>query len=324
MMHRVRTVAALAALLCGLLPLVAQAQGDYPSRPVRVLVGFGPGSSADLSARILAQRLSQTLGQQFVVENRAGAGSNIATEAVARAAKDGYTLFVGTVANTINVSLAPNTSFDFQKDLAPIALVSTLPNVLVVHPSTGARTVPELVALAKAKPGELSFASSGVGTSPHLSGELFNVMAGVKLVHVPYQGSAQAVTDLLAGRTAAMFSPASTVLQHVKEGKLTALASTQLKRAGSAPELPTMDEAGLKGFDTGVWFGLMAPAGTPKEIVDKLAQAVNEALKNDEVLARLHQQGIDPLGGTPDEFTRYIGSEVKKWADVASAAGLKK
>jgi tripartite-type tricarboxylate transporter receptor subunit TctC len=324
MMHRVRTVAALAALLCGLLPLVAQAQGDYPSRPVRVLVGFGPGSSADLSARILAQRLSQTLGQQFVVENRAGAGSNIATEAVARAAKDGYTLFVGTVANTINVSLAPNTSFDFQKDLAPIALVSTLPNVLVVHPSTGARTVPELVALAKAKPGELSFASSGVGTSPHLSGELFNVMAGVKLVHVPYQGSAQAVTDLLAGRTAAMFSPASTVLQHVKEGKLTALASTQLKRAGSAPELPTMDEAGLKGFDTGVWFGLMAPAGTPNEIVDKLAQAVNEALKNDEVLARLHQQGIDPLGGTPDEFTRYIGSEVKKWADVASAAGLKK
>jgi tripartite-type tricarboxylate transporter receptor subunit TctC len=324
MMHRVRTVAALAALLCGLLPLVAQAQGDYPSRPVRVLVGFGPGSSADLSARILAQRLSQTLGQQFVVENRAGAGSNIATEAVARAAKDGYTLFVGTVANTINVSLAPNTSFDFQKDLAPIALVSTLPNVLVVHPSTGARTVPELVALAKAKPGELSFASSGVGTSPHLSGELFNVMAGVKLVHVPYQGSAQAVTDLLAGRTAAMFSPASTVLQHVKEGKLTALASTQLKRAGSAPELPTMDEAGLKGFDTGVWFGLMAPAGTPKEIVDKLAQAVNEALKNDEVLARLHQQGIDPLGGTPEEFTRYLGSEVKKWADVASAAGLKK
>jgi tripartite-type tricarboxylate transporter receptor subunit TctC len=290
MMHRVRTVAALAALLCGLLPLVAQAQGDYPSRPVRVLVGFGPGSSADLSARILAQRLSQTLGQQFVVENRAGAGSNIATEAVARAAKDGYTLFVGTVANTINVSLAPNTSFDFQKDLAPIALVSTLPNILVVHPSSGARTVPELVALAKAKPGELSFASSGVGTSPHLSGELFNVMAGVKLVHVPYQGSAQAVTDLLAGRTAAMFSPASTVLQHVKEGKLTALASTQLKRAGSAPELPTMDEAGLKGFDTGVWFGLMAPTGTPKEIIDKLAQAVNEALKHDEVLARPRQQ----------------------------------
>jgi tripartite-type tricarboxylate transporter receptor subunit TctC len=279
-MDRIRTLVALAALAC-LWPLAGQAQGDYPSRPVRVLVGFGPGSSADLAARIVTQRLSQTLAQQFVVENRAGAGSNIATEAVVRAAKDGYTLLLGTVANTINVSLAPNTSFDFQKDLAPIALVSTLPNILVVHPSTGAKTVPELVSLAKAKPGELSFASSGVGTSPHLSGELFNVMAGVKLVHVPYQGSAQAVTDLLAGRTAAMFSPASTVLQHVKDGKLTALASTQLKRAGSAPELPTMDEAGLKGFDTGVWFGLMAPTGTPKEIIDKLAQAVNEALKHD-------------------------------------------
>lgn len=316
-----RTAAAIAVLVVSTLAVQAQ---DYPSRPVRLIVGFGAGSSADLSARIVAQRMSQTLGQQVVVENRAGAGSNIATEAVARAPKDGYTLLMGTVANTINVSLAPNTNFDFQKDLAPVALVSTLPNIFVVHPSTGAKTVSEFVALAKAKGNELSFASSGVGTSPHLSGELFNVMAGVKLVHVPYQGSAQAVTDLLAGRTVAMFSPASTVLQHVKEGKLVALASSQLKRAGSAPELPTMDEAGLKGFDTGVWFGLMAPAGTPKEVVDKLAQAVNEALKNDEVLARLKQQGIDPLGGTPDEFAHYVASEIKKWADVASAAGLKK
>ena len=297
---------------------------DYPARPVRIIVGFAAGASADITARVLAQKLGTTLGQQFVVENRAGAGSNLATEFVARAQKDGYTLLLGTVANTINATLSANLSFDFAKDLVPIALVATVPNLLVVHPSTGVANVQELIRLAKSKPGEIFFGSSGVGTSPHLSGELFNEMATVKLVHVPYQGSAQAVTDLLAGRISVMFSPASTVLPHVQEGKLKALASTQGKRAGIAPDLPTMAEAGLSSFDTGVWFGLLAPAGTPKEIVDKLNRAINEALQSNDVLAPLRAQGIDPLGGSAAEFARYIDSETKKWAAVAQSAGLKK
>ncbi len=194
----------------------------------------------------------------------------------------------------------------------------------MVHPSIGAGNVAELIRLVKTRPGEIFFGSSGVGTSPHLSGELFNEMAGVKLVHVPYQGSAQAVTDLLAGRTSVMFSPASTVLQHVQDGKLKALASSQLKRAGIAPDLPTLSEAGLVGFDTGVWFGLLAPAGVPREIVDKLNRAINDALRSGDVLSPLRTQGIDPLGGSAEEFARYIESETTKWAAVARSAGLKK
>jgi tripartite-type tricarboxylate transporter receptor subunit TctC len=313
-----------AALLCSIGSGSAVAQEPYPARPVRIIVGLAPGSAADLAARVLAQHLSQSLGQQFLVESRPGAGSNIGTEAVVRAPKDGYTLLLGTVANTINATLSSNLSFDFAKDLAPIALFATLPNILVVHPSTGVTAVPQLVALAKSSPGKLFFGSSGVGTSPHLSGELFNTMAGVKLVHVPYQGSAQAVTDLLAGRVQVMFSPASTILQHVQEQKLVALASTQLKRASSAPDLPTMSEAGMAGFDTGVWFGLMAPAGTPADAIGKLSNGVNSALQSADVLSALQKLGMDPLGGTAEEFARYIEAETKKWADVAAAAGLKK
>jgi tripartite-type tricarboxylate transporter receptor subunit TctC len=317
-----RRAVCLALLLAGL-PAAALAE-DYPVRPVRIIVGFAAGASADITARVLAQKLGASLGQQFVVENRAGAGSNLATEFVVRAPKDGYTLLLGTVANTINTTLSPNLSFDFANDLAPVALVATVPNLLVVHPSTGVADVPDLVRLAKTKPGEIFFGSSGVGTSPHLSGELFNEMAGVKLVHVPYQGSAQAVTDLLAGRISVMFSPASTVLAHVQEGKLKALASTQDKRAGIAPDLATMSEAGLAGFDTGVWFGLLAPAGTPSDVTGKLNRAINEALQSGDVLAPLRAQGIDPLGGSAEEFARYIDSETRKWAAVARSAGLKK
>ena len=261
--------AVVAALLSFAAPAIAQ--DNYPSRPVRVIVGFGAGAAADSTARIVAQKLGQLLGQQFIVENKPGAGSNIATEFVSQAPKDGYTLLMGTVANTINTTLAPQNRFDFARDFAPITPLVVLSHILVVHPDTGVKSVGELIALAKSKPDSLSFASSGVGTSPHLSGELFNQMAGVKLVHVPYPGSGQAVTDLLANRVQIMFSPAPTVLQHVNKGTLRALASTHMKRTDAAPQLPTMDEAALKGFDTGLWFGLLAPDGTAKDIFEKLS-----------------------------------------------------
>ena len=304
------------------LPATA-AEGDYPSRPVRIVVGFGPGSAADITARVLAQRLSKTMGQQFIVENKPGGGSTVAADQIVRGPKDGYTLFMGTVANVINAVMQPNLAFDFSKDLAPIAYVSSSPNILVVHPSTGVTNVKELIALLKAKPEQIFYGSSGVGTSPHLSGELFNMMAGTKMVHVPYSGSAQAVTDLLAGRTQVMFSPASTVLQYVEAGQLKALASSERTRATAAPALPTVAEAGLPGFDTSVWFGLVGPAGMPREIVEKLSLAINEALGNAEVTTPLHAAGLDIKGGTPEAFGEFIAGETKKWNDVVTAAGLR-
>jgi tripartite-type tricarboxylate transporter receptor subunit TctC len=297
---------------------------DYPVRPIRVVVGFSAGSGADISARVVGQRMGQILGQQIVVENKTGAGSSLAADLVARAPKDGYTLLMATIANVINAVVTPNLSFDFRKDFAPVVRLTTTPNILVVHPSVGVKSVKELIDLAKAKPDQLSFASSGVATGTHLAAELFKVMTGVKMVHVPYAGSPQAVTDLLAGRVQVFFSPASTVLQHVREGKLVALASTEAKRAAMAPDLPTMGEAGLPGFESGLWFGLVAPSGTPKEIIDKLARAGNEALKADEVGKTLAPQGIDLVGGSPEEFARYLDGEMKRWATVAEAAGLKK
>lgn len=313
-----------AAGLCKLSDARAQDQSDYPNRPVRLILGIGPGSAADVSARIVGGKMGTILGQQFVIEGRPGAGSNIAAEYVSRAERDGYTLFLGTVANAINTTLSPNLTFNFARDFAPIAAIGTVPNLLVVHPSLKVHSVKDLVALAKAKPGQIFFGSSGIGTSPHLSGELFNMMAGTKLVHVPYQGSAQVLSDLLTGRVQVTFSPVSTVLPQVAEGKLVALASTRLQRAASAPDLPTLSEAGLPGFDTGVWFGLLAPAGTPQPIIGKLNGAANEALGSPEVRAALLQQGIEPLGGTPEDFARVIASETAKWADVIQAAGLKK
>ena len=310
------------AALIGFALNAVQAQ-DYPSRPIRLIVGFGPGAGADISARILAADMSKALGQQIVVENRAGAGSNIAAELVVRAPKDGYTLLVGTAANVINGAIRP-LSFDFAKDLAPIVLTTEAPNILVVNPSVGASTVPALIALAKAKPGELTFGSAGVGTSPHVSGELFNIMAGVKTVHVPYQGSAQAMTDLLGGRISLMFSPASTAVPHIHSGAIRALASTTLKRPAIAPDLPTMDEAGLPGFETAVWFGLNAPAATPGDIIEKLARTANAALKAPEVASALQAQGLEPAGGTPEDYARYIASETRKWSAVAKAAELTK
>jgi len=320
-MKKLALLALAAALFPAALPAYAD---DYPSRPIRVMIGFGPGSGADISARVVGARMSQILGQQIVVENKAGAGSSLAAEAVARAPKDGYTLLMATISQPINAAVSSNPGFDFVKDFAPIALVSTTANLLVVHPSLNVKSVRELIALAKSKPGALSFGSSGVATGTHLSAELFKVLTGIDIVHVPYGGSAQAVTDLLAGRIQMLFSPASTVIQHVREGKLVGLAATEAKRTAIAPEIPTMAEAGLAGFNTGLWFGLLAPAGTPREAIEKLNRAVNEALKAPEVAKALNPQGIDLLGGSPDDFARYIDSEMKRWTAVVQAAGLKK
>jgi tripartite-type tricarboxylate transporter receptor subunit TctC len=313
--------AALTLAMC--LTATAASAQDYPNRPVRVVIGFGPGSVADITARVVGARMGQTLGQQFVVENRAGAGSNLGAEFVTRAPKDGYTLFMATIANTINPALS-QLSFDFAKDLAPVALIATSPQLLVAHPSLAVSSVQELIALAKTGPEPIHYACSGVGTLSHLSGLLLNGMAGITLVPVPYPGSAQGVNDVLAGRVPTMFSSMATVWPHVTSGKLKALATTQLKRLAMAPDLPTMAEAGLPGYDAGVWMGLLAPAGTPREIVDKIARAVNEALASSDVLAPLRAQGFEPIGGSPDEFGRYIDAELQKWAGVAAAAGLKK
>ena len=320
--RRFLRLAAGAAALAAV-PRRANAQ-TYPTRPVRIIVGFGPGSSGDVAARMLAQPLGRLLGQQFIVENRTGAGSNIATNFVAHAPSDGYMLLQGTVANTINAVITPNLGFDFAKDFAPISLFATQPNILVVHPSLGVRSVDEFIKLAREKPGQLSFGSAGVGGASHFTGELFNVMAGTKLIHVPYPGTAQAATDLLGGRVQVMFSPASTVLQFVAEGKLIALASSALQRASAAPELPTISEAGLTGFDTSGWFGLLAPAGTDRDIIERVAAASNEAAKSTDVVATMGRQGFDMVGGSPEEFAAFIREKLAKWDRVASAAGLKR
>jgi tripartite-type tricarboxylate transporter receptor subunit TctC len=290
---------------------------------VRIIVGFGAGAVADTPARLLAQKFSQALGQQFVVENKPGAGSNIAAEYVARAPADGYTIYMSTSANTINAT-STRLGYDVEKDFAPIALVCAVPNMLVAHPSLGVDNLQQLIALAKAKPEQLHFGSSGTGTTTHLAGALINVMAGVKLVHVPYPGSAQALSDVLTGRIPLLFAPASAVLQHVEKGDLKAIAITQLKRSSVAPNVPTMAESGLPGYDIGLWFGLLAPAGTPRDIVDKLAHLTEEAVASDDVAKALRAQGLDPLHSTPDNFASYIVSEVKKGAAVVEAAGLKK
>jgi tripartite-type tricarboxylate transporter receptor subunit TctC len=312
------------AALCGVVASSAAHAQDFPTRPIRVIVGFGAGSGADITARVVGARMSEILGQQIVVENKTGAGSSIGADYVAHASNDGYTLFLATISQPINAAVTPHLNFDFAKDFSPIVLVSTIPNLLVVNPSLGVKTVQELIALGKAKPDSLSFGSSGVATGTHLAAELFKVLAGVQMVHVPYAGSAQSITDLLAGRIQLVFSPASTVVQHVRDGKLVALATTEKKRAAIAPDVPTMSEAGLPGFDTGLWFGLLAPAGTPKAAIDKINAAANQAIKSEQVIKALQPQGIDLLGGTPDEFTRYIASEMERWNKVAHAAGLKK
>jgi len=300
------------------------AQDSYPSRPVRLVVGVAPGSAADISLRLLALKLSQILGGQFVVENRTGAGTSLAAQTVVQSPKDGYTLMYGGSANTVNATLSPNLGFDFAKDLDPVARIAAVPNILVVHLALGVKTVGELIALAKSKPGEVLYASSGVGTSPHLSAELFKLMAGVNLVHVPYTGSSQAVNDVMTGRVPVMFMPASTALPQVRAGTLIALASTHAVRMAMLPELPTMSESGLPGYETGVWNGLLAPTGTPRPIIDRLAQAAAEAVKSEDFIKALDANGILPFPGTPEQLGPFIRNEIEKWGKVVVAAGMQK
>ena len=256
---------------------------DYPTHPVRIIVGFGAGAAADTPARLLAQKFGDALGQQFVVENKPGASSNLAATYVAHASSDGYTLLMATSAQTNYAAITIDPVYNVQKDFAPIVRVASVPNILVAHPSLGVNNLRELIALAKQKPNQIFYGSSGVGTTTHIAGELINIMAGIRLVDVPYPGSAQALTDVLAGRIQLWIAPASAVIQQINNGKLKALATTTARRAGIAPNVPTMAEAGLPGYDLDLWFGLLAPAGTPRSIVDKLARIADAALKQDDI-----------------------------------------
>lgn len=322
MVHRFLATMIAAFVVAAALP--AQAE-DYPTRPIRLVFGFGPGSSGDIMSRVMAQRMSQDLGQPVVVEGKPGANGQLGAKYVAGLPKDGYTLFLVSVSNATNVAISPGQSVDLANELTPVALVATVPSILVVNPSLGVNNVRELIALAKSKPDQLFFGSVGVGSPPHLAGELFKVLADIKMTHVPYAGgSGQAATDLIAGRISMVFSPASTIAPHVAAGTVKALAAATAKRAGSFPDLPTIAEEGLPGFDAGIWAGLMVPAGTPRPVIDRLARAANVALQSEEVRSVLSKAGIDPLGGTPDDFARFIDSEVAKWSKVAKAAGLSK
>jgi len=321
-------MAAVAAMLYAATSALAQISSagsgaTYPAKPIRVIVGFPPGSGADITARVIGAKAGEALAQQVIVDNRPGAASNIAAELSAKAPPDGYTLFIGTVANTINATLYPKLPFDFARDFAPVALTTAAPNVLVVHPSVPAKSVKELVALAKSRPGQLNFASSGTGTAPHLSGELFKALAGVNLVHIPYKGSPPAVTDLMAGEVALMFSPSSTVLPHVKSGRLRALAVTTASRLPSLPDLPTVAESGLKGYETITWFGFVAPAKTPPAVVTRLNAEIVKVLALPDVRNQFGIQGIEVLGGTPEQFASTIRDEIAKWAKVIRLSGAK-
>jgi len=299
----------------------AWGQGNYPDKPIKIVVGFPPGTTGDIIARMMAPKLSEGLGQPVVVENRAGAGSSIAAEGVAKSPADGYTLLMSTIANAINPSLFA-VSFDFSKDLAPIAFVAEAPGLLVAHPS-GPPTVQALITAAKANPGELTYGSSGNGTVTHLYGELFGLNTGVKLTHIPYKGSSQAVADLLAGRITLLFTPASTVVPHVKAGKLHALGVIGRQRLAALPEVPTLAEAGVPGFEAALWFGLNAPSGTPRSVIERLNKETIRVLELPEVKTQLAAQSIEPAPGSSEQFGAFIQQETAKWTRVVRAAGVK-
>jgi tripartite-type tricarboxylate transporter receptor subunit TctC len=305
----------------GTASVVAQ---TYPAQPIRVIVGFGPASAADILARLVGKQMEAGLGQPIVVENRPGNSSMIAAESVARAPADGYTLFMATIANTLNPA-ETKSNFNLGKELAPIALLGIVPNVLVAHPSVPANSLQELIALAKSKPEGLTFGSSGYATASYMAAELFNEKAGTKILAVPYQGgSNQAVSDLLSGRITLMFNVAATLAPHVEAGKLKAFAVAQSKRASIMPDVPTLAEAGMEGFDAGIWIGLLAPAGTPPAIIEKLSAAANDALNNEAVRTALKRQGTDPLGGTSNEFADFIRADIAKWGAILARPGPSK
>jgi tripartite-type tricarboxylate transporter receptor subunit TctC len=298
----------------------ARAADDYPNHAVRWLVGYPPGGSTDICARLIGQYLSEHLGQQFAIENKPGAGNNLATEMVAKAAPDGYTVFLVNPANAINASLYKNLSFNFIADMAPVAGFIRVPNVMEVNPSVPAHTVKEFIDYAKANPGKVNMASSGIGTSVHLSGALFMLMTGVELVHVPYRGAAPALTDLLGGQTQVMFDNLPSSIGHIQGGRLRALAVTTATRAKALPDVPTVAET-VPGYEASAWFGMAVPKGTPRAIIDKLNKTVNEALADPAMQAKLAELGGTNIPGTPEDFGKIIADETEKWSKVVKATG---
>jgi len=307
------------------LALAAAAHAQvYPAKPLRMIVAYPPGGGTDIVARMLAQKLGESLGQSVVVENRGGASGNIGTELAARAAPDGYTILMGNVApNAINVSLFKDLPFDPVADFAPVSLVASTPNILVVHPSTPARTVKEVIALAKAKPGTLNFASAGAGSSSHLAGELFRILARADIVHVPYRGAGPAMVDVLSGQVQLYFATMPAAMPHVKAGKLAAVAVTSARRSQALPDLPTIAESGVPGYEASTWYGVLAPARTPSAVVARLHGDIVKILADAALHARLADQGFDPVGSSPEEFGAYIKTEILKWGKVIRDAGIR-
>ena len=313
---------ALTALLALALPCVAHAQAAFPNKPITIIVPATPGGAIDLAARLIGAKFTAAWGQPVAIENVGGAAGMLGSDRVAKAAPDGYTLALVASSHAINPSMYKKLPFDTVKGFEPVMQTHSVPLVLVVSNSIPAKTLPELIAYLKANPGKLSFASSGNGGAPHMSGELFKTMAGVDLVHVPYKGSTAAHGDLIAGRVALMFDTVAAIAGQIKGGNVRALAVTTTTRSATLPEVPTMAEAGLKAYETNTWGGLLAPAGTPKDVVAKLNAEANKALAAPDVREKLVAAGIDPAGGTPAQFNSFIQSEMTRWGKVAQAAGV--
>src|SRR5215813_3010414 len=314
-LHLAAGAATLPAVSC-----IAWAQ-NYPTRPVRIIVGFAPGGGLDITARLIGQWLSERLGQPFIIENRPGAATNVAAEAVVKSRPDGHTLLLVSPASAINATLYEKLNFNFMRDIAPVATIVTAPNVMEVHPSVPAATVPEFIAYAKRNPGKISYASPGIGSSIHMAGELFKLIAGVDMVHVPYRGPTPALTDLLSGRVQMLCDIILTSIEHIKAGKLTPLAVTTATRSKLLPELPTVGDY-LPGFEVGNFFGVGAPKKTPPEIVDKLNREINAGLSDPKLQARLAEIG-DALPGSPKDFGSLLARETEKWGKVVKSVGIK-
>ena len=297
---------------------------SYPTKSIRLICPFPPGGAVDIASRAIANELSKTIGQQVVVENKPGAGGNIGGAEAARAAPDGYTIFMTTSGiSAINPALYSKMPFDPNKDLAPVSALVSLNNVLVVHPSVAAKSVTEIIAMAKAQPGKMTYASSGSGTSIHMSGEMFKHLAKVDILHIPYKGSSPALTDMLGGQVMMMFDNIPSALPHIKSGKLRALATTGAKRDATLPDLPTIAEAGVPGYESGVWFGLLVPAGTPRDIVAKLNAEAVKGTKSPEFVKRMTDLGYNIIGSTPEQMTEMLKTEVNTWGPIVKASGAK-